>query len=564
MSVPSAEPTRYRSGQRRWIPWVVAVMVSLGFGVVWVRLFHLHVLSSEKLRVTVQQQAYVRLQLFPTRGEITDRHGEVLAASVEAPSYGVDPVAVRCAECLCGQAHRVLGIDSAECLRRISTAQGRFLWLRRGVWGKDTRGLDTLDEPGLVRLRERARVYVYGNLFLPVLGGVGIDQQGLSGLELTYDSLLRTEPVTVLMRRDARGRLFPTIEHVLNPPPPPLALRTTLDANLQRIVAYEVTQGVRQAEAAAGIAVAMESATGAIRACAVVPNPPLGSAHAPLVSDVYEPGSILKPIIAAAALEQGLLRITDTLDGRNGYWDVSGHRITDEYPLGQTTIRRALALSSNIVFAELAQRLPKRVLYRYVRDFGFGVPTGIVLPAEASGIVPKPEQFQSQTPLFWGFGYGLAATPLQLACAYAAIANDGVLMQPRLVEAFWEPAQGDTVILPPRRIRQVITAGTARQLRELLISVVEEGTGQYARIPGLAIAGKTGTAQQLVDGRYSREAHTASFVAIVPAEHPRMVVLVMIVQPRRATSGGQVAAPVVRRILQRMAAHSELSAYVRL
>lgn len=552
-----------RSPQRRWLVWGIGIAAGGGFLGIWVRLLQLQVFSAEELRQRVRAQAYVRLQLLPTRGDITDMRGEVLATSVEAPSYGVDPVMVRCPECLCRQVQAVLGLRAAECLERIAAARGRFLWLRRGVWGVDTRALDTLDEPGLVKLRERVRVYIHGELFLPALGAVGVDQQGLSGLELACDSLLRREGGTLVMRRTARGHLLPTVEQALAPRAIPPALRTTLHTDLQRIVAYELAQGVVRAQASSGLAIALEPATGAVRAFVAVPPPPRGSAHAPLVSDAYEPGSVLKPIIAAVALEAGVVRPSDTLDGHNGRWTVGGHQIVDEYPLRSPTLREALAYSSNVVFAQLGQRLPVEVLVRGIRAFGFGRPTGIGLPGEAAGIVPKVEEFRPETPLFWGFGYGLAVTPLQLACAYAALANDGVLVRPRLLEALLEPQTGKVLrVFPPEPGVRVITAETARRVRKLLTAVVEEGTGRRAHIPGIAIAGKTGTAQQLVAGRYSRQAHTASFVAMVPAERPQLVVLIMLVRPRQGSSGGQVAAPILRAILQRMTLHPELSRYI--
>ncbi|MCS7176315.1 MAG: penicillin-binding protein 2 [Candidatus Kapabacteria bacterium] len=547
---------------RRWLVQLVGIGLSAGFILVWARLAMLHLFASSELREALHGQAYVSVLSLPQRGRIVDCRGETIAESVQGVSYGVDPAMVRCAECLCRRVQEVLAIPEAECLERIATAKGRFFWLRRGIWGKETLGLDTLSEPGLVRLRERVRVYPHGDLFLPAVGSVGVDQQGLSGLELVYDSVLRKNPEPIVMRRDARGYLSPQVEHVLESGRRPPTLRTTLDGELQSIVAYELSEGVRRVKAASGLALAIEPSTGAVRAMVVVPTPPRGSAHAPIVSDVYEPGSILKPLIAAAALEQGLLRLSDTLFGHHGVWDGDGYRIVDEHPLGYTTLREALAWSSNVIFAKVAQGLSPRLLYRYIRDFGCGLPTGIELPGEAPGIVPKPHQFQPLTALFWGFGYGLAVTPLQLACAYAAIANDGVLMRPYLVEAVLDPDGTKLQKFSPQPVRRVLTVPVAQQLRQLLRSVVEEGTGRPAYLAGIAVAGKTGTAQQLVGGQYSREHHTASFVALFPADRPRLVLLVMLLRPQGGGSGGHTAAPVVRRILQRMMAHPRLSWYV--
>ena len=546
---------------RRWAAPATAVGLSLGFALVWLRVVYLQVVQAEQYRQQLQRQAFARVLLLPERGTILDRRGEPLALSVKAPSYAVDPQQLRCAECLCRAAH-ALGLDSATCLQRIRSARGRFLWLLRSVWEHPTTALDTLSDPGLIRLQELHRVYPYGELTLPLLGSVNIDQVGISGVELSYDSLLRMPPVETLMRRDARGRLIPVPQSAAHSPPQPPMLRTTLDIELQQLIAYELQRGLERFRARSGVAIALEVRSGAIRAAVALPTPARGSATLPVVGEVYEPGSVLKPFIAAAALDQGLLRPEDTLDARNGEWSILGQLIRDEYPLGRTTLRRAFALSSNIVFAELAYRLPRRVLYRYVRDFGFGLPTGVDLPGEVNGIVPTPERMEPTTPLFWGFGYGLAVTPLQLACAYAAIGNGGVLVRPRVADALIAPDGTVLKEFPTERVRQVITEQTARQLLSLLRSVVEEGTGRAAALPQLPIAGKTGTARQLVEGRYSPQAHTASFVALLPAHSPRLVLLVMLQQPQEAVYGGQTAAPIVRRVLLRMLANTRLRSYI--
>jgi cell division protein FtsI (penicillin-binding protein 3) len=289
---------------RRWAAPATAVGLSLGFALVWLRVVYLQVVQAEQYRQQLQRQAFARVLLLPERGTILDRRGEPLALSVKAPSYAVDPQQLRCAECLCRAAH-ALGLDSATCLQRIRSARGRFLWLLRSVWERPTTALDTLSDPGLIRLQELHRVYPYGELTLPLLGSVNIDQVGISGVELSYDSLLRMPPVETLMRRDARGRLIPVPQSAAHSPPQPPMLRTTLDIELQQLIAYELQRGLERFRARSGVAIALEVHSGAIRAAVALPTPARGSATLPVVGEVYEPGSVLKPFIAAAALDQG-------------------------------------------------------------------------------------------------------------------------------------------------------------------------------------------------------------------------------------------------------------------
>jgi cell division protein FtsI (penicillin-binding protein 3) len=228
-----------------------------------------------------------------------------------------------------------------------------------------------------------------------------------------------------------------------------------------------------------------------------------------------------------------------------------GAVIKDDHPVGQTNFQGALEQSSNVVFATLSRRLDDRVFYKYVRDFGFGIPTGIDLPGEVRGRLKRPNEFDVSTKSYMAFGYEVSATALQVLCAYAAIANNGVLMQPRIIQAVMQDKSNEMINIPPQKVRQVIRESTAEQLKEMLVGVVENGTATQAAIPGVRIAGKTGTAQQLTNGEYDRKNYTASFVGYYPADKPRVAMIVMLDRPTASIYGGQTAAPIFRRIVQK-------------
>jgi cell division protein FtsI (penicillin-binding protein 3) len=334
----------------------------------------------------------------------------------------------------------------------------------------------------------------------------------------------------------------------------------TIDINTQAIVEEELRRGVESAGAISGTAVAIDPRTGEILAIASWPSfdpnnlksADPAAVRVRAITDTYEPGSTMKAITAAAALEEDAVELDEMIDGEQGKYQMAGHVITDDHGGGMMTFRAALEQSSNIVFAKVASRLPAPRFYKYVRDFGFGIISGIDLPGEAQGEVKKPNQFTAGTQQFMAFGYQLSVTPLQLACAYAALANDGIMMKPHLLKRRLN-REGETVEeIEPQQIRRVVSSKTAARIRDMMVGVVERGTGREARLPGLLIAGKTGTSQQLLEGTYSKSNYNASFVGFFPADDPKVTLLVLLDSPRNGYYGGQVAAPIFREIARRV------------
>lgn len=557
----------YQPRLLRWRRRAVVGLMTLLAAAIVVRLVTVQIFERERWQTLADQQYRATITISGERGMIMDRNGTVLATSVPTVSFALDPKLAQSPTAIVQALERIGVASAAELFDRIRSASNRnFVWLARGVPMDIAAALDTLNDPGLIRLRELRRAYVHDSLGAQLLGTTDIDGRGIAGIELACDSLLRGSTGVRIMERIGRGRLRPMLGEASETARPGASIELTLDADLQQIAEQQLAQSVATTGAAAGIVLALDPATGDILACAHQPayshvrRSTADALRLRAITDMYEPGSTFKAIVAAAALAEGRAAPEQLFDGCGGLLRTAdGRTITDHEPLGWCTLTDALAHSSNIVFAELAQRLGARALYRYARDFGFGIRTDIELTGEARGVLRLPAKLDRGDVMFMGFGYGIACTPLQLACAYAAIANDGTLMKPYVVRRILA-ANGDLIEEHvPQRIRQVIPPTVAQQVRSMLQQVVERGTGINARIEGLAIAGKTGTAQQWVEGSYSKRDYTASFVGMVPATKPALVIVTMLDRPRSDIYGGSTAAPLFRRIVESLRAMPHLA-----
>lgn len=543
----------------RWKAGVLVVLFTAAFLLIGVRLFQVQVVNAEDYRDAARKQYESRVILRAERGAIQDRHGSTMATTLQMTSYAVDPQVVRQPERIAKLLAQVTGDSASIYLRKIESASNRFVWLARGVNSALYPELDTFRDVGLIRVKEPKRHYTYDMTAVHVLGITDTENEGLTGLELQYNDLLKGESGFIVMQRDGRGRLRPGVNPERKAPRNGSNIHLTLDVVLQRIAEEELKNGVNMSGATGGTVIAIEPSTGDILAIASMPsfNPYRLHKASPddlrirAVTDIFEPGSVIKPFVAAAAIEENLLRPADTVSGEGGSITFAGRRVNDEHPLGRVPFAQALAQSSNVAMVRLAGRLPDHKFYRYLRDFGFGIPTGVDLPGEVRGVLRKPHQFEPETKAFMSFGYAMSSTALQLAMAYAAIANKGILMQPRLVKAFVDEDQSHIRETRIQKVRQVISAATADSLVDMLIGAVEVGTARQATIPGMQVAGKTGTAQQLTKGVYGRTEYTASFVGFFPARNPRAVIVVVLDRPRTSIYGGTVAAPIFRRIVEK-------------
>ncbi len=478
--------------------------IGAAFGLVWAslvaRVLYVQVVKSGHYQGVSENQSVRRDVLPPGRGEIFDRHGERLVVN-----------------------------------------------LRDGS-SDDRRG---------------SRISPNGRLAGQVLGTVGRDGYGQSGLEFHLDRELRGIDGWRYSRRDHRGRLAPGAADQIHLPVDGLGVRLTLDARVQSVAEHALERGVLRTGARAGVAVVVDPRTGDLLALANYPFFDPNGRRAPdsdswrnrAVAMVYEPGSTFKVFTAAALMEEGRIAPTDTVDGEGGAWQVGGMRIRDTHPLGRITFTEAMAYSSNIVFSKASTSIDAVTYYKYMRSFGFGMRSGVSLPAEESGLLKPVASWSGRTQQTMAFGHEISATPLQMAMAFAAIANGGVLMRPRLVKE-WIDGSGRVVQEEPvRSVRRVLSEKTAEELRNMLTGVVNHGTAAGIRHPTLQIAGKTGTAEKIdpETGRYLQGRFNSSFAGMVPADQPTFVCIVILDEPEKFKYGGQAAAPVFREITDRLA-----------
>ena len=542
----------------------VKLFLLLAFFGIAARLVKVQIIEQSKYQAMARRQYEHRILLPATRGSIYDCKGNLLASNTVFVSFGIDPRAVEGEEQHVARTLSKIFSQPAEIYLQRLRSPKRFVWIERHVAPSDdgkVKAMESAKIDGLIEIEEPKRLYHYNSLAGQVIGFTNIDNRGIAGIELEYDSLLSGRDGFVVLQRDGLGHTLPSVDYPRVDPQSGRSLVLTIDLAYQSIAEEELREGVKRFSAESGIVLMMRPATGEILALAQFPpvNPnapasvPVAETKIRAVTDQFEPGSTFKIVTAAAALEHGVQKPGDWIFAENGVYRARARVIRDAHPFGWITFRQAMQYSSNIAMAKVSDRIGVERFYRMVRAFGFGTPTGVDLPGEVSGELKHPAQWSVTTLNTMAYGYEIAATPLQLAAAYSAIANHGILMRPYIVKAVLNN-HGDTIIeRKPQAIRRVVRKATADTLISFLRGVVEEGTGDSARISGVAIAGKTGTSRKYIDGRYQAGKYTASFVGFLPAEDPQLLCLIMLDNPMFGSYyGGQTSAPIFRSIVERI------------
>lgn len=538
---------------------MIGVIFVVAFLAIAVRASYLQLVMAEDLAARGKQQHQRVVKLTPQRGAIYDRNGEELALSLEVKSLYANPREIKDEAQVARSLASVLKVSEKRLRRKLSRKKG-FVWIDRLLSPEVAQQVAALELPGLHFVREHKRYYPRGQVASQVVGFTGLDPKGLEGIELLYDADLQGEAGLLISERDARGRGLATAEQVVRGGVPGGSLYLTIDRTLQYIAEKELARQVEASGAVGGTVVMIEPASGRVLAMASQPsyNPNAINRYRPgdwrnrVVSDAFEPGSIFKPIVLAAALEEGILSPSSKIDCENGRYEVGGKVIRDHKRYGKLKLSEIIKYSSNIGFSKMGKKLERERLHSYIRDFGFGEMTGVDLPGEEDGLVRRPDRWFEIDLATISFGQGISVTPLQMTAAMAVIANGGLLMEPYLVEKIID-GEGDQVYRrQPHAVRRVVSESTARRVRNMMIGVTEAGgTGTRGAVIGYSVAGKTGTAQKVdpVTGGYSVDKRIASFIGMVPAENPAMIVLVTIDEPQGKPYGGLVAAPVFSRIM---------------
>ncbi|HET8647043.1 MAG TPA: penicillin-binding protein 2, partial [Vicinamibacteria bacterium] len=496
------------------------------------RLVQLQLFGREAFVRQAARQSERTINLDPRRGPILDRKRRPLAVSVDADSIYAVPQEVDDPQRTAAALARALGLDAAGRKDLVATLQKSraFVWVRRKVDPATTAAVRELQLPGVGFLTENRRYYPKRELGAQVLGWVGLDNTGMSGVEYSYDDLIRGRAAKVTVHIDARRR---PVGHTEKPSTDGHTVVLTVDESLQYAAERELERSVAETASIAGTVLVMDPHTGEILAMANRPgfNPNRFASYSSArwrnraVTDAYEPGSVFKVVTAAAALQEKVVDPEEVIDCGHGSIEVAGTVINDHAVFDQLTFRDVMAHSSDVGVIRVAQRLGRENFHRYIREFGFGAPTGVDLPGESGGLLRPPARWSALSLPSLSFGQELGVTPLQMTVAMAAVANGGYLMRPYVVRQV-EDAGGQVVrSAQPVAVRRVLEQQTAEVLTRVLRSVVEGGTGRRAAIPGYVVAGKTGTAQKVdASGRYSMIDHVSSFVGYVPASRPALVI----------------------------------------
>lgn len=531
--------------------------------VVCARLVYLQFSQHEGLANRARQQQQNAIETSPQRGELLDRQGRQLARSVQTVSLFLDPggLDVGQLECTAQELSQSLGLKFKDLIaefREAQTANRRFIWIARRLDADVGNKLVALNLPGLQSVLEPKRYYPNGPLAAHVLGYVGLDGDGLGGLERSFNAKIAGEPGQVFVEKDATGKPYESYE-IASKPGQTVVL--TIDQSIQYQAEQALNTAVKSSRAKSGTVIVLDPRSGEILALANAPtfdpNQVAASSAATrsnwALQNIYEPGSTFKVVAFSAALEKKLARVDDHIDCQMGAITVAGRVVHDHKPFGTLTMSEALAKSSNVAAIKLGMRVGDESMYDYITRYGFGSKTGIELPGETAGLLRKVQRWQPSSIGSIAIGQEIGVTPVQMVAAFGALANNGVRIAPHIIREVRNEA-GAVVYQPQPEQHRVISSEVAIALRGMLEGVTLRGTAKAAQLDGYSAAGKTGTAQK-IDPKtraYSSTKFVASFVGFAPVSNPQVVIIVVIDEPAGAYHGGDVAAPIFREVAEQI------------
>jgi cell division protein FtsI (penicillin-binding protein 3) len=541
------------------------VLIFVGILGLWALLIfragYLQFLPNDRLKSLQSRQFQTKITLSARRGAIVDRNGRDLAMSATAYSLYADPKILENRKGIAKRLAKVLGQPTDFVFSKIKDGNRRFVWIQRMLEQAKADEIKSWKIRGLSFVEEWRRVYPNENLMGQTLGFLGSEGQGLEGIELSYNQALEGNQKKVMVKKDARGRPLIQDGLLFIENPEGHELKLTFDSELQYRLESELVSAVETFEAENAVGVILDAKTSAVLALASVPTFDVNKAmkispevrRNRIITDAFEPGSTMKAFVIASALRDGLIKPNTKFYCEKGSFRV-GDRIIREAETKEKfenlTVAEILAVSSNVGTSKIALKMGAEKLRQGLLDFGFSQKTGVDLPGEAKGILNslpwRPHLLSNIS-----FGHGIAVTPLQIANAFAAIANGGVLNTPFVVQSLQDIETGETIETVVKPIRRVLTSGQAAQMRAMLMGVTEAGgTGINARVDGFMVGGKTGTAQKVnPNGRgYLPGAYISSFGGFIPANDPKFVIFVAVDSPKKSYYGSTVAAPLFSRL----------------
>ncbi|HEX8888519.1 MAG TPA: penicillin-binding protein [Pyrinomonadaceae bacterium] len=540
---------------------IIASILAVWMVAISARLVYLQTSQHTWLLTRARAQQEDTIQTSPIRGLVLDRHGNELARSVDAESIWAVPGKIENVEEVAARLAPIVDVDAnvlASRLKEAQSANRKFAWIARKLDEEQSAKVRALNIDGIYSVKEPKRQYPNGALAAHALGFVGLDEDGLAGIEQTFNEKIRGEGSKILVETDAHGHPYGSFEAQSRP-------GETVVLTIDRFVQYKTEQAlisaVERTHAKSGSAVVLDPRTGEILAIANAPtfdpNDPRAATQQARVNqalqNIYEPGSTFKVVAYSAAIERGLAKPTDKIDCQMGSITVAGRLIHDHKPFGTLTLIDALAKSSNVAAIKLGLRVGDDSMYDFMTRYGFGSKTGIELPGETSGLLRDVKKWSPSSIGSIAMGQEVGVTPVQMAGAYGALANDGVRIAPHLVREV-RAADGAVVYSAQPEQHRVVSAETASTLRHMLEEVTINGTAKKAQLDGYTAAGKTGTAQK-IDPKtraYSKTKFIGSFVGIAPVDNPAVVIIVVIDEPVGSYHGGDVAAPVFNEIAEQI------------
>ncbi len=535
---------------------IVGFFFLIAFGAIGARAVQLHVFNGPWLSSKAENEFTRSTVLRGKRGTVYDRNKNPLAISIESTSVAAYPKRIKDKKAAAVKLAAALGEKRSD-IRKKLKSKSNFVWLKRQVAPKKVHAVRQLEMAGVDFVPENSRYYPNRLLAAQILGFTGIDGHGLEGVEFFYDAQLKGREKKITVLKDAHGNRFGATTK-LPPDYDGNNVELTIDRNIQYIAQNALAEAVGQYGAQSGIVVVMAPSTGDILALVNYPlfNPNTFSRYGRelwrnrTVTDQFEPGSTMKIFSVAAAIDSGISSPASIFFCENGKYRIGKNVVHDTKSHGWLSLQQIVKYSSNIGAVKVVELMGPAVLHNYLKDFGFGEKTGIDCPGETPGSLSPYRRWSKIDTGAISFGHGVSVSAVQLTAAAAAIANDGVLMKPRLVKKVTDRNQRVIRKTDPVQVRRVISSKTAKTMRRIMKSVITEGgTGVNAALEGYTVSGKTGTAQKVDIGRnYSNERYIASFIGFAPSENPELVILVIADEPENQYYGGVVAAPVFKKI----------------
>jgi cell division protein FtsI (penicillin-binding protein 3) len=526
--------------------------------VIGMRAGYLQLYRGEWLSSKAVEQVEEKVTVYGKRGTIYDAQHQAMAVSIETPSVAANPGVIENKATAAVKIAKALGLKSKDVRRKLNSKR-HFTWLKRQATPNEADAVKALNIKGIDFLPEHTRFYPNTTLAAQVLGFTGIDGHGLEGLEFYYDRELNGGEQTITILKDALGRGF-DVEELNGLQQTGNNLILTLDGHIQYIAEQALAEAVTTYKARSGMAIVMNPKTGALLALAHYPvfNPnsyrkfDRFTWRNRAITDPFEPGSTMKIFSAAAALESGATTPNTIFYCENGSYAIGRHTVHDTKSYGWLSLQQIVKYSSNIGAVKVVEKIGSRTLFDTLQDFGFGDRTNIDCPGESPGLLSHYKRWSAVDAGSIAFGQGVSVSGLQLITAMAALANDGLMMKPYIVQAVTDPNGRPIRTIEPVAVKQVVSVGTAHQVRRIMRSVITEGgTGVEADLDGYNVCGKTGTAQKIEpNGQYAHNKYVASFVGFAPTERPALAAIVVVDEPRDIYYGGTVAAPAFKRIIK--------------